>query len=80
MIIYHTVLFDANVLYPAPMRDVLMQFAAADLFKAKWSADIHRDPVLLVRTRELVDKGEPLLQGHSGNHDLLEQIPLLFEE
>ncbi len=54
MIIYHTVLFDANVLYPASMRDVLMQFAAADLFKAKWSADIHRDPVLLVRTRELV--------------------------
>ena len=39
----YTVLFDANVLYPAPMRDALMQLAVTDLFKAKWKADIHRD-------------------------------------
>ena len=36
----YTVLFDANVLYPAPMRDALMQLAVTDLFKAKWTADI----------------------------------------
>ena len=36
-------LLDANVLYPAPMRDVLMQLAVADLFKAKWTADIDRE-------------------------------------
>jgi len=35
----YTVLFDANVLYPAPMRDALMQLAVTDLFKAKWTAD-----------------------------------------
>ncbi|MGB3412520.1 MAG: hypothetical protein WBA45_15130 [Microthrixaceae bacterium] len=39
----YTVLFDANVLYPAPMRDALMQLAVTDLFKAKWTADIHRE-------------------------------------
>ena len=40
---HYTVLFDANVLYPAPMRDALMQLAVTDLFKAKWTADIHRE-------------------------------------
>lgn len=35
-------LLDANVLYPAPMRDLLIEVARTDLFKAKWSADIHR--------------------------------------
>lgn len=64
----YTVLFDANVLYPAPMRDALMQLAVADLFKAKWTADIHREwidallrnephreRVALERTRNLMD-------------------------
>ena len=36
----HTVLFEANVLYPAPMRDALMQLAVTDLFKAKWTAQL----------------------------------------
>ncbi len=40
---HYTALLDANVLYPAPMRDVFMQLAVADLFKAKWSEDIHRE-------------------------------------
>jgi predicted nucleic acid-binding protein len=64
----YTVLFDANVIYPAPMRDALMQLAVTDLFKAKWTADIHRewidallrnepyrDRVALERTRDLMD-------------------------
>lgn len=38
-----TALLDANVLYPAPMRDVLLQLAVTDLFKAKWTEDIHRE-------------------------------------
>jgi hypothetical protein len=33
-----TALFDANVLYPAPLRDLLMRLAMTDLFRAKWSA------------------------------------------
>ena len=30
----YTALFDANVLYPAPMRDILLQLAVTDLFRA----------------------------------------------
>ena len=39
----YSFLFDANVLYSAPMRDALMRLAVTDLFKAKWTADIHRE-------------------------------------
>ncbi len=65
---HYTVLLDANVLYPAPMRDALMQLAITDLFKAKWTADIHwewiealmrnqcgHDRAELERTRDLMD-------------------------
>jgi predicted nucleic acid-binding protein len=38
-----TALLDANVLYPAPMRDLLLQLAHNGLFQARWSADIHRE-------------------------------------
>lgn len=38
-----TVLFDANVLYSAPVRDVVARLALADLFRARWSRDIHRE-------------------------------------
>ncbi|WP_202961827.1 hypothetical protein [Megalodesulfovibrio gigas] len=31
-------LLDANVLYPAPMRDLLLQLAVDDLFRAKGSS------------------------------------------
>jgi predicted nucleic acid-binding protein len=34
-------LLDANVLYPAPLRDLLLQLAFAGLFQARWSADIN---------------------------------------
>jgi len=63
-----TALLDANVLYPAPVRDILMQLAVEDLFRAKWTADIHqewieallrrephRDRAALERTRTLMD-------------------------
>ena len=39
----YTALLDANVLYPAPTRDLLMQLAVTGLFKVKWSEDIHRE-------------------------------------
>ena len=32
---------DACVLYPAPIRDLLMQLAKQDAFQARWSDDIH---------------------------------------
>ena len=38
-----TVLLDANILYPAPVRDIFLQLATDDLVRAKWTADIHRE-------------------------------------
>jgi PIN domain len=64
----YTALLDANVLYPAPVRDILLQLAVTDIYRAKWTADIHRewigallrsephrDRAALERTRDLMD-------------------------
>ncbi|CAA7612196.1 putative toxin-antitoxin system toxin component, PIN family [Magnetospirillum sp. SS-4] len=37
------VVLDACVLYPAPLRDLLMQLTLADLFRARWSDQIHEE-------------------------------------
>lgn len=62
-----TALFDACVLYPAPLRDLLMRLATNGLFRARWSAAIHDEwinavlairpelEVQLARTRDLMD-------------------------
>jgi hypothetical protein len=36
-----TVIYDACVLYPAPLRDFLMRLAMTDLYRARWSDMIH---------------------------------------
>lgn len=36
-----TVVYDACVLYPAPLRDFLMWLALSGRFRARWSASIH---------------------------------------
>ncbi|MFF7109508.1 PIN domain-containing protein [Pseudomonas sichuanensis] len=36
-----TALYDANVLYPAPLRDLLMNLALTGAYRARWSARIH---------------------------------------
>lgn len=38
-----TALLDANIFYSAPIRDLFLQLAVGDLFRAKWTADIHRE-------------------------------------
>jgi hypothetical protein len=66
---HYTALLDANVLYPAPLRDLFLQLAVTDMFGAKWTADIHREwidallenephrsRVVLERTRDLMDR------------------------
>jgi predicted nucleic acid-binding protein len=66
---YLTVVYDANVLYPAPLRDLLMYLAMTDLFAARWSNDIHEEWITgvlrnrpdltgakLERTRRFMDK------------------------
>ncbi len=65
----YAILLDANVLYPAPMRDILLQLAVTDVFRAKWTAEIHRewieallrneprrDRAALERTRDMMDR------------------------
>lgn len=64
-----TAVYDACVLYPAPLRDLLMHLALTDLFRARWTADIHNEwmdavrrnrtdlsQAQLERTRELMDR------------------------
>ncbi len=36
-----TAIYDACVLYPAPLRDLLMNLAMTGLFRAQWTAEIH---------------------------------------
>ena len=36
-----TVIYDACILYPAPLRDLLMQLALTGLFQARWTDRIH---------------------------------------
>ncbi|MFA5551302.1 MAG: hypothetical protein WDA03_06755 [Trueperaceae bacterium] len=63
----YTALLDANVLYPAPIRDVLVQLATTGIYRARWTADIHqewidallraqphRDRQRLERTRDVI--------------------------
>ena len=38
-----TVLYDACVLFPAPLRDLLMRLALRDLFRARWTQRIHEE-------------------------------------
>lgn len=39
--VHFTVVYDACVLYPAPLRDFLMRLALTDLFRARWTDLIH---------------------------------------
>ncbi|WCN08170.1 PIN domain-containing protein [Marinomonas mediterranea] len=75
----YTVILDACVLYPAPLRSYLMYLASTGLFRARWSDQIHEEwirnllinrptinPAALQRSRELMDSHVPdaLVQGH----------------
>jgi predicted nucleic acid-binding protein len=74
-----TVVYDANVLYPAPLRDLLLEMARAGEFRARYSAEIldevfehiaENRPDLtqeqLGRTRNLMERAIPdvLVTGH----------------
>ena len=38
-----SVVYDACVLYPAPLRDLLMHLSLTVLYRAKWTAEIHEE-------------------------------------
>ncbi len=64
-----SVVYDACVLYPAPLRDLLLQMATRGMFAARWTDQIHEewirnvladrpdlDSMRLKRTRDLMDR------------------------
>lgn len=64
-----SVVFDACVLYPAPLRDSLMRLASKNLFKAYWTDQIHSEWInALVRegkyTRAQLDTVRELMDRH----------------
>lgn len=80
--------YDACVLYPAPLRDLLLRLALTDRFRARWTDAIHDEwiaavlearpdlrPEQLQRTRELMNTAVPdcLVTGYEG---LIDQIEL----
>jgi hypothetical protein len=65
-----TALYDACTLYPAPLRDLLMHLALTDLFRARWSDQIHDEwigSVLEDRPdlrREQLERTRALMNAH----------------
>lgn len=68
-----TALYDANVLYPAALRNLLMHLALTGLFQAKWSADIHEEWIsnLLKNrsdlTRDQLERTRMLMNKHAAD-------------
>lgn len=75
----YTVILDACVLYPAPLRSYLMYLANTGLFRARWTDQIHDEwirnlikknpdlnPASLDRTRQLMNANVPdcLVEGY----------------
>lgn len=61
---------DASVLYPAPLRDLLLELAVSDIFRAKWSQAVHEEWIgALLRDRpdltaERLDRTRRLMDAH----------------
>ncbi len=83
-----TAFYDANVLYPAELRNLLMHLALTGLFRAKWSADVHEEWIsaLLEKrpdlTREKLARTRALMDRHAvdalvtGYEDLISGLQL----
>jgi predicted nucleic acid-binding protein len=67
-----TAIYDACVLYPAPLRDLLLRLAMTELFRARWTDQIHDEWIggvlrnrqditaeQLDRTRQLMNQAVP---------------------
>ena len=65
-----TAFLDASVLYPAPLRDLLLELAVSDLYRAKWSNAVHDEWIkaLLSKrddlTRERLERTRDLMNKH----------------
>lgn len=82
------VVYDACILYSAPLRDLLMRLALTDLYQAKWTEDIHEEWIrnLLKNrpdlTRDHLEKIKDKMNKHirdcliNGYHKLIKSIDL----
>lgn len=83
-----TVVYDACVLFPAPLRDLLMRLAMTDVFRARWTDRIHEEwmrAVLGIRPdlkRADLERTRTLMNDHvrdclvTGYEHLIESIEL----
>jgi len=46
------VLLDANVIYPAPLRDVFVQMASMGIIRARWTNEIHDEWISALLQKE----------------------------
>lgn len=66
-----TAFLDASVLYPAPLRDLLLELAVSDLYRAKWSDAVHEEWIRSVLqnrpdlTRAQLDRTRDLMNAHA---------------
>lgn len=83
-----TVLYDACLFYPAPLRDLMVRLAQTRRFRARWTERIHQewvnallqkqpqlDPGRIKRTVQLINQAVPdcLITGHE---HLIEELDL----
>jgi len=83
-----TVIYDACVLYPAPLRSLLMYLAMTDLFRARWTDAIHEEWMGNVQsdspdiTRDKAERIRNLMNAHvrdclvTGYEDLIPSLTL----
>jgi len=88
LIVAFTALYDACVLYPAPVRDVLMHLALAAIYRAHWTNAIHEEWIRSVLknrpdlTRVQLERTRDLMNAHArdaliqGFEDLIPSLSL----
>jgi hypothetical protein len=59
-----TAIYDACVLYPAPLRDFLLRLAMTELFRARWTNRIHEEWI-----RSVLNNQKDLTPGNSNELD-----------
>lgn len=64
------VIYDSCVLYPAPLRDLLMRLALTDLYQAKWTQEIHKEWIrsLLKKRPDLTEERLELIRAKMDLH------------
>ena len=78
-----TAFLDASVLYPAPVRDLLIELAVSDLYRAKWSNAVHDEWIRALLqnrsdlTRAQLDRTRDLMSEHVRDAVVTDFEPLI---